>query len=93
MLQQRILCPKSMRACRGPGTCPGCQVHAALQTRDGEQLRQKLMLLWQGEPLKATSYEELMRALGLSETEARELECQEQCVVDKEVARFSKTVQ
>jgi hypothetical protein len=42
--------------------------------------------------MKATSFRELMRALNLSEAEARELECQEQIIVDQEVARFPKSV-
>jgi hypothetical protein len=68
-------------------------VHAALQSRDGEELRKRLMLLWEGKPLQATSYRELMRLLGISEDEARELECQEQCLMDEEVARFPKEIQ
>jgi hypothetical protein len=43
--------------------------------------------------MKATCYQELMRALNVSEAEARELECQEQIIVDQEVARFSKSIQ
>lgn len=93
MAVERFVCPKSMRACPGPGTCPGCRVHAALQSRDGEELRKRLMLLWEGKPLQATSYRELMRLLGISEDEARELECQEQCLMDEEVARFPKEIQ
>jgi hypothetical protein len=45
-----------------------------------------------GKTVKATSFRELMRALNLSETEARELESQEQIVVDQEVARFPKSI-
>jgi hypothetical protein len=93
MVARRFACPKTMRACPGPGTCPGCRVHAALQSRDGEELRKRLMVLWEGKPLRATSYRELMRLLGVSETEARELEFQEQLLVDEEVARFPKQVQ
>lgn len=93
MSSQRIVCPKSTRACPRPGTCPGCLVHAAMQGRDPEEMRQKLMLLWEGQPLKATSYQELMRALQISECEARELECQEQILVDQEIARFPKIIQ
>ena len=93
MAVERFVCPKSMRACPGPGTCPGCRVHAALQSRDGEELRKRLMLLWEGKPLQATSYRELMRLLGISEEEARELECQEQSLVDEEIARFPKSIQ
>jgi hypothetical protein len=81
-----------MRACSGPGTCPGCLLHAALQSRDGDEIRKKLMLLWEGRPVKATSYQELMRALNISEAEARELEYQEQIIVDQEVARFPRSV-
>jgi len=50
------------------------------------------MLLWEGKAVKATSFRELMRALSLSETEARELESQEQIIVDQEVARFPKSI-
>jgi len=88
----RMICPKSLRACSGPGTCPGCRLHAALQSRDGAEIRKKLMLLWEGKAVKATSFRELMRALSLSETEARELESQEQIIVDQEVARFPKSI-
>ncbi|MGA8108683.1 MAG: hypothetical protein WB974_04570 [Acidobacteriaceae bacterium] len=56
-------------------------------------MRQKLMVLWEGKPMQATSYRELMRELGLSEDEAREMECQEQLLVDEEVARFPKEIQ
>jgi hypothetical protein len=90
---ERFVCPKSLRDCPGPGTCPGCRVHAALQSRDGEAMRKKLMVLWEGKPMQATSYRELMRELGLGEDEARELEHQEQVLVDQEVARFPKTIQ
>lgn len=93
MSSQRVVCPKSMRACPGPGTCPGCLVHAALEGRNPEELRQKLMLLWEGQPMKGTSYQEFMRTLGISESEAREMECHEQCLVDQEVGRFPKTIQ
>jgi hypothetical protein len=92
-MAQRFVCPKSLRGCPGPGTCPGCRVHAALQSRDGEAIRQKLMVLWEGKPMQATSYRELMRELGLSEGEAREMECQEQLLMDEEVARFPKGIQ
>lgn len=92
MAGERFVCPKMLRACTGPGTCAGCRVHAALQSREGEELRKRLMLLWEGKPLQATSYRELMRELGLSEEEARELECQEQVLVDEEVDRFPKSV-
>lgn len=68
-------------------------MHAALQSRDGEAIRQKLMVLWEGKPMQATPYRELMRELGLSEDEAREMECQEQLLVDEEVARFPKGIQ
>ncbi|HEX3985904.1 MAG TPA: hypothetical protein VHX13_04765 [Acidobacteriaceae bacterium] len=68
-------------------------MHAALQSRDGEELRKRLMLLWEGKPLQATSYRELMHLLGISEEEARELECQEQTLVDEEIARFPKSIQ
>jgi hypothetical protein len=67
-------------------------VHAALQSRDGEELRKRLMLLWEGKPLQATSYRELMRLLGISEADAREMECQEQTLVDQEIARFPKGI-
>ena len=90
---QRVVCPKSMRACPAPGTCPGCLVHAALQRRESGELRKELMVLWEGEPLRATSWQELMRCLGLSESDAREMECQEQCLVDREIARFPKSIQ
>jgi hypothetical protein len=93
MSLQRIVCPKSMRACPGPGTCPGCLVHAALQRQDPEELREKLMLLWEGQPVKATSFEEFLRALPICEAEARELECREQMLVDQQVARFPKMIQ
>ena len=85
-------CPKSLRACSGPGTCPGCRLHMALQSRDGEGLRKKLLILWEGRPVKATSFRELMGALNLSEAEARELECREQILLDQEVARFPKSI-
>lgn len=88
-----LVCPKMMRACPGPGTCAGCRVHAALQSREGEELRKQLMLLWEGKPLQATSYRELMRLLGVCEEDAREMECQEQCRMDQEVARFPKGIQ
>jgi hypothetical protein len=88
-----LVCPKMLRACPGPGTCAGCQVHAAVLSRDSEELRKQVMLLWEGKPLQATSYRELMRLLGLSEDEAREMECQEQCRMDQEVARFPKGIQ
>ena len=93
MAGERFVCPKSMRACPGPGTCAGCRVHAALQSREGEELRKRLMLLWEGRPLQATSYRELMRELGLCEEDARELESQEQRQVDRELARFPKGIQ
>lgn len=93
MRAERFVCPKSLRGCPGPGTCPGCRVHAALQSRDGEAMRKKLMLLWEGKPLQATAYWELMRELGISEDEARDLEFQEQLLVDEEVARFPKVIQ
>ncbi len=93
MTAERIVCPKSMRGCPGPGTCAGCRVHAALQNREGEDLRKRLMVLWEGKPLQATGYRELMRDLGISEEEARELECQEQSLVDQEVSRFPKGIQ
>jgi hypothetical protein len=51
------------------------------------------MVLWEGKPMQATSYRELMRDLGLSEDEAREMECQEQALVDEEVGRFPKAIQ
>ncbi len=92
MIKPRMICPKSMHACKGPGTCLGCVLHAALQSRDGEEIREKLMLLWEGRPVKATSFRELMRALNIPEAEARELECQEQVIVDQEVDRFPKSV-
>lgn len=92
LTEPQMICPKSLGACSGPGTCPGCRLHAALQSRDGEEFRKKLMLLWEGRPVKATSFRELMRTLNLSEAEARELECQEQIIVDQEVARFPKSV-
>jgi len=88
-----FVCPKMLRACPGPGTCAGCRVHAALQSREGEELRKRLMLLWEGKPLRATEYRELMRELGVCEEDARELECQEQRMVDVEVARFPKGIQ
>lgn len=88
-----VRCPKSMRACPGAGSCPGCRLHEALQSRDGEELRRRLMLLWEGKPLKATSHQELMQLLGVSESEALELEHQEQVVVDEEIARFPKSIQ
>jgi len=50
------------------------------------------MLLWEGRPVKASSFRELMGALNLSEAEARELECREQIIVDQEVARFPKSI-
>ena len=87
------MCPKMMRACPGPGSCKGCQLHAAIQSRDMNQLREELKVLWQGEPVKATSYAEFMRSLGLSEAEARELERQEQLLMDQEIARYPKVVQ
>ena len=93
MAAERFVCPKMLRACPGPGTCPGCRVHAALLNRDGEELRKRLMVLWEGKPMRATSYRELMRDLGLCEEEARELECQEQNLVDQEIARFPKGIQ
>ena len=93
MAAQRIVCPKMMRACPGPGTCTGCRVHAALQSREGDELRKRLRMLWEGKPLQATSYRELMRLLGVSEEEARDLECQEQCQMDQEIARFPKGIQ
>jgi len=93
MPAEPFVCPKSLRSCPGPGTCAGCRVHVALQSRDGEAIRQKLMLLWEGKPMQATSYRELMRELGISEEEARDLECQEQLLVDEEVARFPKVIQ
>ncbi len=89
----RLVCPKSMHACPGPGTCPGCRIHEALRSRDSDKIRQELMVLWEGKPVRATSYEDLMKMLKISEAEARELECQEQCIVDQEIARFPKTVQ
>ena len=92
-MTERMVCPKSLQNCPGPGTCPGCRVHAALQSRDGEAIRKKLMVLWEGKPMQATSYRELMRELGLGEEEARELEHQEQLLVDQHVARFPKSVQ
>lgn len=88
-----FVCPKMLRACPGPGTCAGCRVHAALQSLEGEELRKQLMLLWEGKPLQATSYRELMRLLGMSEEDAREMECREQCLMDHEIARFPKGVQ
>ncbi|HLJ79044.1 MAG TPA: hypothetical protein VKT75_16605 [Acidobacteriaceae bacterium] len=91
ILQMR--CPKTLRSCPGPGTCPGCKVHAALQGLDAEEVRKKLMLLWEGQPMKATDWRQLMRDLGISEEEARELECQQQCIVDQEIARFPKAIQ
>lgn len=90
---QNLRCPKTLRSCPGPGTCPGCLVHAALQSRDAEEIRKKLMLLWEGKPIKATDWQQLMSELGLSESDARELECQEQCILDREVARFPKSIQ
>lgn len=93
MATQQFVCPKTLHACPGPGTCPGCRVHAALQSRDGEAFRKRLMVLWEGKPMQATSYRELMRDLGLSEDEAREMECQEQLLVDQELARFPKVIQ
>lgn len=88
----RVSCPKSMRSCSAPGTCPGCRLMAALDRRDGERNRNKLMLLWEGKPMKATSYQELMCTLNISEAEARALEYQEQIILDQEVARFPKSV-
>lgn len=93
MAAERFVCPKSLRGCPEPGTCSGCRVHAALQSRDGEAIRKRLMVLWEGKPMTATSYRELMRELGIGEAEARELEHQEQMLVDEEVARFPKRVQ
>ena len=93
MTGERMVCPKMLKACPGPGTCPGCRVHAALQCREGEELRKRLMMLWEGKPMQATSYRELMRDLGLSEEDARDLESQEQRLVDVELARFPKSVQ
>jgi hypothetical protein len=63
-----------------------------MQSRDAEEVRMKLMLLWEGKPVKATPYRELMRVLDISEVEARELECPEQIIVDKEVARFPRSI-
>jgi hypothetical protein len=88
----RLNCPKSIRDCAGPGDCPGCRVQAAIHNCDAERIRMKLMLLWEGKPIKATPYRELMRTLDISEAEARELECQEQVIVDQEVARFPKSI-
>jgi len=93
MAARGFVCPKMLKDCPGPGTCAGCRVHAALQSRDGDEVRKKLMLLWEGQPLHATSYRELMRMLGVSEDEARELEGQEQSLMDQEVARFPKGIQ
>lgn len=89
----QIRCPKTMRSCRAPGTCAGCKVHAALQGLDAEEVRRKLLLLWDGQPVKATDWRQLMRDLGVCEAEARDLECQQQVIVDQEIARFTKTIQ
>ncbi|HKO14427.1 MAG TPA: hypothetical protein VJV22_20830 [Acidobacteriaceae bacterium] len=51
------------------------------------------MLIWEGKPIKATDWQQLMHDLGISESDARELECQEQCILDREVARFPKAIQ
>lgn len=93
MPDNELRCPKSMRNCPGPGTCPGCRLHAALQGRNGEELRRRLMFLWNGRPIHATAYQEIMQLLNLSEFEARELEHQEQLLVDAEIARFPKSIQ
>ena len=57
------------------------------------RLREELKVLWQGQPVKATSYAEFMCSLGLSEAEARELERQEQLLMDQEIARYPKVGQ
>jgi hypothetical protein len=88
-----IRCPKMLRNCSGPGSCKGCQIHAAIQNRDMTKLREELKEVWAGQPVKATSYVEFMRSLGMSEAEAREMERQEQLLVDQEIARYSKEVQ
>lgn len=51
------------------------------------------MFLWNGRPIHATAYQEIMQLLNLSEFEARELEHQEQLLVDAEIARFPKSIQ
>lgn len=43
--------------------------------------------------MKATAWEELMRVLNLSESEARELQSLEQIMMDHEIARFPKSIQ
>lgn len=93
MAGNEISCPKMMRACPGPGSCKGCQIHAAIQSRDFAKLREELKVLWAGQRVKATSYVEFMQSLGMSEAEAREMERQEQLLVDQEIARYPKSVQ
>lgn len=93
MPELHMRCPKTLRSCPGPGTCPGCRVHAALQGLDADEVRKKLMLLWEGQPMKATDWRQLMRDLGICEEEARDLESQQQVIVDQEIARFPKIIQ
>jgi hypothetical protein len=63
-----------------------------LQRRSAEEASRSTWMSCEEEPIVATSAKELMLSLEASESEAFELESQEQAVIDHEVARFSRSI-